>query len=94
VDFAWSAEAEQVRAEARELFGAIVTDDVLARVRETGTHDDPLVRRALADKRWLIAHWPPEEGGRGWDGLSVAALRRSGPMWCPFRGLPQHDARR
>ena len=87
MDFAWSAEAQQVRAEARELFAEIVTDEVLARVRDTGTHDDPLVRRALAEKQWLIAHWPPEEGGRGWDGLSVAPLfDEAGRCGAPFEG--------
>ena len=87
MDFSWSAEAQQVRAEARELFAEMVTDEVLARVRNTGTHDDPLLRRALAEKQWLIAHWPPEEGGRGWDGLSVAPLfDEAGRCGAPFEG--------
>ena len=87
MEFGWSPEAQAVRAEARALFAEIVTHDVLARVRETGTHDDLAIRHAIADKQWLIAHWPPEEGGRGWDGLSVAPLfDEAGRCGAPFEG--------
>ncbi|MEO5839800.1 MAG: acyl-CoA dehydrogenase family protein, partial [Acidimicrobiales bacterium] len=87
MEFGWSADAQQLREEARALFAEIVTDEVRARVRTTGTHDDPLVRRALAERGWLIAHWPPAEGGRGWDGLSTAPLfDEAGRCGAPFEG--------
>ncbi|MEO8691961.1 MAG: acyl-CoA dehydrogenase family protein [Acidimicrobiales bacterium] len=87
MEFGWSAEALQLRDDARALFGEMVTDEVRARVRETGTHDDSRVRRALAEKGWLSAHWPPDEGGRGWDGLTVAALfDEAGRSGAPFEG--------
>ena len=87
MEFGWSTEALQLRDDARALFDDIVTDEMRSRVRETGTHDDPQVRRALAERGWLIAHWPPLEGGRGWDGLSVAPLfDEAGRCGAPFEG--------
>jgi alkylation response protein AidB-like acyl-CoA dehydrogenase len=85
MEFAWSAEADAVGAEARTLFETMVTDELRARVVATGTSDDPDLRRALAATGWLTAHWPAGEGGRGWDGLSVAPLfeeagRRAAPI--------------
>jgi alkylation response protein AidB-like acyl-CoA dehydrogenase len=87
VDFAWDPAAEEIRAEARALFDRVVTDDVRARVRETGTHDDPAVRRALAERGWLVAQWPVEDGGRGWDGLRTAPVfEEAGLCGAPFEG--------
>jgi alkylation response protein AidB-like acyl-CoA dehydrogenase len=87
VDFAWDAEADAVRAEAQELFARVVTDEMRDRVHATGTNDDPVVRRAFAERGWLIAHWPVEEGGRGWDGLRTAPVfEEAGLAAAPFEG--------
>ena len=87
MDFAWDAEADAVRAEARELFARIVTDDMRERVEASGTNDDPVLRRALAERGWLVAHWPVEEGGRGWDGLCTAPVfEEAGLAAAPFEG--------
>lgn len=87
MDFGWSSEAEAVRADAKALFETMVTDEVRARVLATGTHDDPELRRALAASGWLTAHWPLEDGGRGWDGLTVAPLfEEAGRYGAPFEG--------
>jgi alkylation response protein AidB-like acyl-CoA dehydrogenase len=87
MEFAWSAEAEAVGAEATALFEAMVTDELRARVVATGTSDDPELRRALAATGWLTAHWPTDEGGRGWDGLSVAPLfEEAGRCAAPIEG--------
>jgi alkylation response protein AidB-like acyl-CoA dehydrogenase len=87
MDFDWSAEAEAVREGARALFENTVTEAVRERVLATGTQDDPGLRRALAASGWLTAHWPVEDGGRGWDGLSVAPLfEEAGRCGAPLEG--------
>ena len=85
MEFRWSAEAEVVRAEAAALFDRILTPEVLAEVARTGTHDHPVVRRAVAAGGWAIAPWPVEDGGQAWDQLRVApfyeeASRRGAPI--------------
>ncbi len=87
MEFGWGPEAVQLRAEVRALFDELVTDEMHERVRSTGTHDDPVLRRAIAERGWLISHWPTEEGGRGWDGLSAAPLfDEAGRCGAPFEG--------
>jgi 3-oxocholest-4-en-26-oyl-CoA dehydrogenase alpha subunit len=87
MEFGWSPHADAVRDGARALFEAMVTDEARARVLATGTHDDPELRRALAATGWLTAHWPVEDGGRGWDGLSVAPLfEEAGRYGAPIEG--------
>jgi alkylation response protein AidB-like acyl-CoA dehydrogenase len=67
IDFRLADDAEAFRAEVRAFLAEHVTDDVRARVHETGTVHDWDFYRALAQRGWIAAGWPREYGGRDQD---------------------------
>ena len=67
IDFRLTDDAEAFRAEVRAFLAEHVTDDVRARVHETGTVHDWDFYRALAQRGWIAAGWPREYGGQDQD---------------------------
>jgi acyl-CoA dehydrogenase len=71
MDFAWSAEQEQLRSAIERVCAPFDADYWLRRDREGGFPDD--FHRALADAGWLGIAMPAQQGGAGL-GISEAAL--------------------
>jgi alkylation response protein AidB-like acyl-CoA dehydrogenase len=70
VDFTYSPEAEQFRAELRSWLAANLTEDIVAATRHPGADDQAfeLLRKwnaRLADDGWAAVAWPTAYGGRG-----------------------------
>jgi len=74
LDFRLGERAEAFRAEVRAFFAEHLTDDVVARVHETGTVHDWGLHRALAERGWLAASWPRELGGQERDPFEMVAF--------------------
>jgi alkylation response protein AidB-like acyl-CoA dehydrogenase len=64
VDFAPAPSTADLRSELTAFLARHLTDDVLERVRATGTVHDWGFHRALAAEGWLAAPWPVDQGGR------------------------------
>jgi acyl-CoA dehydrogenase len=71
MDFAWSAEQEQLRSAIERVCAPFDADYWLRKDREGGFPDD--FHRALADAGWLGIAMPAQHGGAGL-GISEAAL--------------------
>jgi alkylation response protein AidB-like acyl-CoA dehydrogenase len=67
VNFELTADAEAFRTEVRAFLAEHLTDDLRARVHDTGTVHDWDFHRALAERGWIGAGWPVEYGGQGRD---------------------------
>ena len=65
MDFRPHPDGESTRVEARALFSELVTEEVRTRVRTSGTLHDATLHRALCERGWLTASWPPDDGGQG-----------------------------
>jgi alkylation response protein AidB-like acyl-CoA dehydrogenase len=74
VDFEPSERVDRFRAEAAEFARQHVTPEVRARARATGTMHSWALHRALAERRWLAAAWPEDEGGLGRDPLEMMVV--------------------
>jgi 3-oxocholest-4-en-26-oyl-CoA dehydrogenase alpha subunit len=66
MNFQSTERARAFRAEVRAFLAEHVTDELRARVEESGTHHDWELHRALAGRKWIAAAWPEDEGGMGW----------------------------
>jgi alkylation response protein AidB-like acyl-CoA dehydrogenase len=74
MDFAINDHTVAFRQEVRELLAERLTDEVRERVRETGTAHDWGLHRAMAERRWIGAAWPREEGGLEMDAYDMEIL--------------------
>lgn len=79
------AEAEAFRTEVRDFVTEHVTREVVDRAYRTGTMHDWGLHRALAEKGWLAAPWPVEEGGQSRSPFEMMVLldemhRASAPL--------------
>jgi alkylation response protein AidB-like acyl-CoA dehydrogenase len=63
MDFGVSVAEETFRQEARAFAETHVTDEVVSRAYRTGTMHDWGLHRALAERGWIAAPWPIEDGG-------------------------------
>ena len=69
MDFTFSDEDEQFRAEVRAFFAERYPKDLLEKSASGAAlskDDYQRAERALADEGWLCVSWPAEHGGRGW----------------------------
>lgn len=74
MDFAVDERAERFRGEIREFVAQHLTADVRQRMLDTGTMHDWGFYRALSERGWIGAAWPPEEGGRSFDPADIEIL--------------------
>jgi alkylation response protein AidB-like acyl-CoA dehydrogenase len=74
MDFAINEHTEAFRGEVRQVLDEHLTDEVGARLRETGTAHDWGLYRAMAERRWIGAAWPREEGGLEMDPYDMEIL--------------------
>jgi alkylation response protein AidB-like acyl-CoA dehydrogenase len=74
MDFALDQRAEVFRAEVRRFLRERLTDEVRARVAATGTYHDHEFHRAVAERGWIGATWPVEDGGAGRDRADMDIL--------------------
>jgi alkylation response protein AidB-like acyl-CoA dehydrogenase len=88
MDFNSSPETIAFRDEVRGVLAEHLTDAVMDRVHETGTHHDWGLHRAMASRGWLAAALPEELGGQGRDADQLAALFRELEMaGAPYDGV-------
>ena len=73
MDFELSAAQLRFRDEVRQ-FLAGLPPSTSAAVHDTGTLHSWDVHRAMADRGWLKAAWPVEQGGQGRDPFEMATL--------------------
>jgi 3-oxocholest-4-en-26-oyl-CoA dehydrogenase alpha subunit len=69
-----TAEQQAFLDEVRAFMAEYVTDEVLAVERRTGNGFDERIHRALGQRGWLMATWPPERGGAGLDPVRARIL--------------------
>src|SRR6266542_3829065 len=62
------------RAEVRAFLAEHCTAEMIDRAHRTGTVHDWGLHRALAERGWLAAEWPPDWGGQGYDPFEIAVL--------------------
>lgn len=74
MDFGIDEQVERFRAEVRDFLAEHVTDELLERVHRTGTVHDWGFHRALAERGWIGAAWPAEEGGQERDPFEMEVL--------------------
>ena len=74
MDFATADTTESFREQVRSFLREHLTDEVRARMRETGTLHDWGFYRAMADQGWIGAGWPVEEGGQARDAYELDVL--------------------
>jgi len=74
VDFAIDERTEALRAEVRAFLDEHLTDEVRERYARTGSAHDWGFHAALADKGWIGAAWPVDEGGQGRDPYEMEVL--------------------
>jgi alkylation response protein AidB-like acyl-CoA dehydrogenase len=74
MDFAINEHTEAFRAEVKQLLDEQLTDEVRTRLRETGTAHDWGLHRAMAERHWIGAAWPREEGGLEMDPYDMEIL--------------------
>jgi alkylation response protein AidB-like acyl-CoA dehydrogenase len=74
LDRGYESEIEAFRQDVHEFIAAHVTDEIIARARQTGTMHDWDLHRALAERGWLAAGWPVEAGGLGHSAVETTVL--------------------
>jgi alkylation response protein AidB-like acyl-CoA dehydrogenase len=74
VDFAINERTLAFQTELRAFLDEQLTDDIRQRVARTGTQHDWTFHRALAERGWIGAAWPVEEGGQGRDAFEMEIL--------------------
>jgi hypothetical protein len=74
MDFALDPATVAFREEIRAFLAEHLTDAVIERVAATGTAHDWGLHRALAERGWIGAGWPAEEGGQDRDADQVEML--------------------
>lgn len=74
MDFALDERIEAFRGEVRAFLAEHLTEEVLARVADSGTYHDWEFHRALAQRGWIGAAWPVADGGQARDRAEMDLL--------------------
>ena len=74
MDFGLGDESATFRAEVRAFLSEHLTPEMRERAHRTGTHHDWEFHRRMAERGWLNAHWPEDEGGQGRGALEMMAF--------------------
>lgn len=74
MDFRLGERSDAFRQEVRDFLDEVFTDEMRARMHETGVHHDWEFHRAMVAKGWLAPGWPEDLGGQGRDPLEMIAL--------------------
>lgn len=74
MDFALDARSQTFRAEVRAFLDEHCPPSVVARSRVDGTLHNESLHKAMAERGWLAAAWPVDEGGQGRDAFEVMVM--------------------